>query len=236
MLELVEYGKVTNSNCVYVPKLYQPSNDRMGRTSYRVDQLEKCKLVMEGSSTEVAIKYRQPQRLHRCLLQRITSCTVSVPVIRMLSITVFFSSLLSMCCIDAPTVSQGVQNLLSATAGIARATETSRNVLHVNQCARVMHKAGHVIDAVQTVTRTVTSSMAQTTQFIQSDVVNNPLLHLMTQTLSWSTTTDESTASATGVQTSSTQHDLQSAVAADCISPASHGSSDASGDGAHLRH
>jgi len=123
------------------------------------------------------------------------------------------SNISSICCIDAPVVSQGVQSLLNASAGISREIETSCNVLQVRmyECAQVLQSAGQMIDAVQTVTRTVTSSVWQTTHLVQNDVVNNPLI---SQTLSGSTTTDESAASASRLQSAATQQDLQSAATA----------------------
>ena len=123
------------------------------------------------------------------------------------------SNISSICCIDAPVVSQGVLSLLNASAGISTEIETSCNVLQVRmyECAQVLQSAGQMIDAVQTVTRTVTSSVWQTTHLLQNDVVNNPLI---SQTLSGSTTTDESAASASRLQSAATQQDLQSAATA----------------------
>lgn len=93
----------------------------------------------------------------------------------------------------------------------------------------------------QTVMRTVTSSVLQTTQFIQNDVANNPLIQYNKSDTLWvnddgqiccvSVTIAErgnSTGSAVGRDSTTTDNDARSRT--------SHGSSNPSRDGTHLEH
>ena len=141
LLNLVEYGEITNSsqfmfqNCIN-KQLLVWEEPLIGHT-----EIEKCKLVFEGSTTEDSIKYRGPYRMRRTTVLITTNhplwrhCTSEEQAFINRS---YVYNLWTTCLTDA--VVDATSNLISVSAASARILEQSVNLIGQTSYAHLVNQ------------------------------------------------------------------------------------------------